>query len=86
MAYVGIKIVENIFKLEFEKQEKKFNKHQSKNHDGWNQRNTRWNEKTWKRNDRPKTKPWIHRKHSDRESKKAWWKACELGEPMQWTL
>ena len=35
---------------------------------------------------RPKTKPWIHIKHSGREGKEAWWKACDLGEPMQWTL
>ena len=46
----------------------------------------RWNEKTRKRSNRPKTKLWIHRKQSGREGKLAWWKACELGEPMQWTL
>ena len=42
--------------------------------------------KNWERSRRPKTKPWIHRKCSGREGKKASWKARELGEPMQWTL
>ena len=42
--------------------------------------------KTQKRSSRHKTKPWIHRKRSGRKGKEAWWKVCELGEPMQSTL
>ena len=30
-------------------------------------------------------KPWIQRKGSGREGKEAWWKACELAEPMKLT-
>ena len=46
-------------------------------------RNSRWNEKTRKRNSRPKIKPWIYIKRSEREGKEAWWKVCGLGEPTQ---
>ena len=46
-------------------------------------RNSRWNEKTRKRNSRPKIKPWIYIKCSEREGKEAWWKVCGLGEPTQ---
>ena len=39
-----------------------------------------------KRSNRLKEKPWIYRKPSGREGEEARWKACELGQPMEWTL
>ena len=85
----NIQTIENIFKAEFEKQEKNIANLISANLKTIMEEIRKTQDeikKSRKRSRRRKRKPWIYRKRSGKEGKEAWWKACELGEPMQWTL
>ena len=84
-----IKNIENVFKVEFKKLEKNIANLISANlkiiMDGIKKTQDKM-KKGRKRSNRLKTKPWIYRKPSGREGEEARWKACELGQPMEWTL